>query len=131
MLYPLVANKIEQLDIDPLKAVEGYVWYNRAEGVYKCYINNEINIFITDLVFVNNIQPLINAAVSQHEYTVSFENSNKIIIKHNKGKINFSYTVFDDDEQCTLACSMKLIDENELHIDFMDPVTGRIYMYFE
>jgi len=131
MLLPFNANKIEQLVLDPEKIIDGYIWFNSTEKLFKTYINGVVNVFITDLAFVNDIQPLIDIAVAFHEYTITFTNVTRIIVKHNKGKKQNTYTIFDDIEHCILNCTITIIDDNEFHIDLVDHATGRIYMYFE
>lgn len=131
MVLPFNANKIEQLVVDPLRATEGYIWFNKTEQVYKTYLSGVINIFLTDLLFIESVVPYVDRAVATHQYSISFLNVKRIILKHNRGKTNCTYMVFDEEEQCTLNCSIVPIDENEIQIDFVDFVTGRIFMYFE
>lgn len=131
MTFPLNANKIEQLELDPVKKINGYVWYNTVEQVYKTYVEGELQVFITDKTFEQDIDAMVQLALIKHEFTVTFADAYKVIIKHNKGIMNFNYNVFDLEENCNLACSLEILNENEVSIDFIDPVTGYIFMYFE
>jgi len=124
MIYPLNANKIEKLQLDPIKKINGYIWFNTVEKVFKTYIDNKLQIFITD----KNIH---TALILQHEFNVSFTEAFKIIITHNKNTKIFTYKLFDTIENCSLSVSMNIINENVVSIDFVDPVTGYIFMYFE
>ncbi len=128
MIYPLNTNKIEKLDLDPIKKINGYIWFNTVEKVFKTYVDNKLEVFITD----KNLETEIHAALlSKHEFSISFTEAYKIIITHNKNTKIFSYNLFDTLENCSLSVSMNIINENEVSIDFIDPVTGYIFMYFE
>ena len=131
MIFPLNANKIEQLDLDPEKKVNGYIWFNRVEGVYKTWVDEDLHVFITDHSFVDTDGGLIQQAIDLHQFTVTFTDAYKVIIKHNKDSVFFNYNVFDTVENCGLPCSLEIIDENEVSVDFIDPVTGYIFLYFE
>lgn len=131
MIFPFGANKIEQLELDPEKIIEGFVWYNKVEKVYKTYIDGIAHVFVTDKAFEDLDNGIIAQALARHQFTVSFTDAYQVIIKHNKGKTNFNYNVYDAEENCNLACSVEIIDENEISVDFVDPVTGHIFMYFE
>jgi|LakMenEpi03Aug12_release.lakeMendotaPanAssembly.Ray.scaffolds.fasta_scaffold814786_2 hypothetical protein len=128
MIFPLNANKIEQLELDPEKVINGYIWYNTVEKVYKTWIDGVLNVFITDHT-VNSI--MVDKLLLPHQFTISFSNAHSVIIKHNKKTKNFNYNVYDTIDNCNLYCSLEIIDENEVNIDFVDPVTGHIFMYFE
>lgn len=135
MILPFNANKIEQLVLDPVdpsKKVDGYIWFNKTEHSFKTYIEGAIHVFLTDVSFTQDMQALIDIAVNalKNEYLVTFVNVTKIIIKHNKNNINFTYTVVDEIEKCTLPCALTIIDPNEFHIELVDHVTGKLYMYF-
>mgnify|MGYP004001413655 CR=1 FL=1 len=131
MIFPLNVNRVEQLDIDPVKKMNGYLWYNTVEKVYKSYVDDELQIFITDKSFAGDITGVLESAITNHEFSVGFTDTYKIIIKHNKGNTRFVYNLFDTEEQCNLHCSMEILNDNEVVIDFVDPVTGEIFMYFE
>ncbi len=131
MIFPLSANRIERLDVDPDKRIEGYIWYNNAEQVFKTWINNQLNVIMTNRTFEDDISDLLGEALTKREFTVAFTDAYKIVIKHNKNQRNFTYSVFDDIENCYLPCAVEIIDENEVNLEFLDPVTGHIYMYFE
>lgn len=131
MIYPLSANKFEKLDLDPVKKVEGYIWFNNVEKVYKTWINETLHVFITDKTFQEDIGGMVSAELASHEFTVSFTDAYKVIIKHNKTGTNFNFTVYDSVENCNIPCSMEVVNDNEVSVDFVDPVTGHIYMYFE
>lgn len=131
MIYPLSTNKFEKLDLDPVKKVEGYIWFNNVEKVYKTWVNETLHVFITDKTFQEDIGGMVSAELASHEFTVSFTDAYKVIIKHNKSGTNFNFTVYDSVENCNIPCSMEVVNDNEVSIDFVDPVTGHIYMYFE
>lgn len=135
MILPLNINRVEQLEIDPQKKIDGYIWYNNVEQVYKTYIDQEAHIFITNKKFEADITDLVNDALSKHQskhqFTITFSDVYKVIIKHNKNTKHFNYNVFDLEENCNLSCSLEIINENEVAVEFVDPVTGYIFMYFE
>ena len=135
MILPLNINRVEQLEIDPQKKIDGYIWYNNVEKVYKTYIDQEAHIFITNKKFeayiTDLVTDLVNNALSKHQFTITFSDVYKVIIKHNKNTKHFNYNVFDLEENCNLSCSLEIINENEVAVEFVDPVTGYIFMYFE
>lgn len=138
MILPLNINRVEQLEIDPQKKIDGYIWYNNVEQVYKTYIDQEAHIFITNKKFEADIKKfeaditdLVNNTLSKHQFTITFSDVYKVIIKHNKNTKHFNYNVFDLEENCNLSCSLEIINENEVAVEFVDPVTGYIFMYFE
>lgn len=135
MILPLNINRVEQLEIDPQKKIDGYIWYNNVEKVYKTYIDQEAHIFITNKKFEADITDLVNNALSKHQskhqFTITFSDVYKVIIKHNKNTKHFNYNVFDLEENCNLSCSLEIINENEVAVEFVDSVTGYIFMYFE
>lgn len=131
MIFPLNANRFERLDLDPVKKIDGYIWFNNVEKVYKTWVNDDLHVFITDKTFQEDIGGMVAAELAKHEFTVTFTDAYKVIIKHNKANTHFNYNVFDTVENCNLPCSMEIVSENEVSVDFIDPVTGYIYMYFE
>lgn len=131
MILPLNINRVEQLEIDPQKKIDGYIWYNNVEKVYKTYIDQEAHIFITNKKFEADITDLVNNVLSKHQFTITFSDVYKVIIKHNKNTKHFNYNVFDLEENCNLSCSLEIINENEVAVEFVDSVTGYIFMYFE
>ena len=131
MIFPLSANRIERLDVDPDKRIEGYIWYNNAEQVYKTWINNELNVIMTDKSFRDDISDLLGESLQKREFTVTFSDAYKVVIKHNKNQTHFTYSVYDSVEKCNLPCSIEIINDDEVNLEFIDPVTGHIYMYFE
>ena len=131
MVFPIEANKIERVDVDPEKRIDGYIWFNNSEKVFKTWINDELNVFITNMSFGDNISDLLGIALHQREFTVSFTDTYKVVIKHNKGHSRFTFSVYDSVEKCNLAAAVEVISDDEVILDFLDPVTGHIYMYFE
>ena len=131
MIFPLNANRIEKLDVDPDKRIEGYIWFNNAEKVYKTWINNELNVFMTNMTFSQDVTYLVADALIKKEFTVSFSDAYRVVIKHNKNQTNFTYSVYDSIEKCNLPASVEIISADEVNLEFVDPVTGYIYMYFE
>ena len=85
----------------------------------------------TNKKFEADITDLVNNALSKHQFTITFSDVYKVIIKHNKNTKHFNYNVFDLEENCNLSCSLEIINENEVAVEFVDPVTGYIFMYFE
>ena len=73
MILPLNINRVEQLEIDPQKKIDGYIWYNNVEQVYKTYIDQEAHIFITNKKFEADITDLVNNALSKHQFTITFK----------------------------------------------------------
>lgn len=130
MIYPLNANRIERLDIDPIKKVEGYIWYNNVEQVYKTYVDGNIQIFITDKMYETEIDKQVEESLERHEFKVSFTEAYKVIIKHNKNNLYFNYNIYDTEENCNLYSTLEVLNENEISVEFVDPVTGYIFMYF-
>lgn len=131
MIFPMNANRIERLDVDPDRRIDGYIWYNNVDRVYKTWINNELHVFMTNLTFSEDMSALVAEALIAKEFTVTFSDAYRIVIKHNKNQTNFTYSVFDTVEKCSLPAALEIIDENEVFLEFVDPVTGYIYMYFE
>jgi hypothetical protein len=131
MIFPLNANKIESLDLDPIKKIEGYIWYNNVEKAYKTWINNELSIFITAKTFKDDIGKFLDEELFKHEFIVSMSDVYKVNIKHNKNNNNFNYTIFDSLENCAVNASAQIISDNEVSFEFVDPLTGHIYMYFQ
>jgi DNA-dependent RNA polymerase auxiliary subunit epsilon len=131
MVYPFVANKIEQLELDPVKKIDGYVWYNTVEKVYKTWVGDDLQIFITDAIFANNVDELVQQSLDERQFTVGFENAYSINVKHNRGTEHFVYSLFDSVEKTQLNVQMEILNENEVKIEFVDPVTGNLFMYFQ
>lgn len=131
MVYPFVANKVEQLELDPVKKIDGYIWYNTVEKVYKTWIGDTIHIFLTDFNFGQNINDLIQDKLDIKQFTVSFKEVYSLVIKHNKNSHFFNYTILDTNENTQIHSSLEIINDNEVKVDFVDPVTGHIFMYFQ
>jgi len=131
MKYPFNMNMVEQLELDPVKPINGYVWFNKVEKVYKTWIDGTIQVFLTDAIIGDNIDTHIKDTLTSHQIIITFTNSQSVIIKHNKGTRNFIYNVFDDDLNINLPVSIEIFDDNEVRLDFVDPVTGHIFMQFQ
>ena len=131
MVYPFVTNKIEQLDFDPDKKINGYVWYNTVEKVYKTWVDENLEIFITDKILSNNMDELIEEKLDKRQFSIGFENVYSIIVKHNKNTKNFVYSVFDSIDNNQLNVQMEILNENEVKVDFVDPVSGSLFMNFQ
>ena len=127
MIYPFETNKIEQLDFDPDKKINGYIWYNTVEKVYKTWVDGKLEIFITDKNLSVNIDNLIN----DKQFTIGFEDAYSIYIKHNKNSKNFVYSIFDSNTNNQLNVQMEILNENEVRVDFVDPVSGSLFMKFQ
>lgn len=131
MIFPLNSNTVEQVDIDPEKKINGYVWFNRVEKVYKTWIDGKLNVFLMDKNLSDVVGINIETVLQTRQFVITFNEVMSVVIKHDKKTKNFNYTVFDDVENCNLNSMLKIIDENEVVLDFVDPVTGRIFMYFD
>lgn len=135
MIFPIQSNKIEQFDIDPTYKEEGYIWYNKTEKVYKTWINETISIFIMGSNNIVDINDLIITTVDDYiessKFKISFEDIKTLNIVHNKGTKFFNYNIFDSEENTSLPSSISIIDENSIKVEFVDTVTGYIFMYFD
>ena len=133
MVYPFNTNKIEKLALDPIKQIDGIVWFNTSEQVYKSYVNGELNIFITDKTLEDEIQTVVDAAFlarGNNKFILSFTDTTSLIVKHNKESVNFTYQLFDSETNTTVMATMEIIDENEIKIDFIDSFSGRLFLQF-
>lgn len=131
MIHPLQTNTVEQVDIDPDKKLNGYIWFNRVEKVYKTWVDGVLNVFLTNENLKTEVSTELSKIVKERQFTISFSEVLQVIIKHDKNTYNFNYTVFDDKENVSLPCSIEFINANEIQLEFVDPVTGRIFLYFE
>lgn len=131
MIHPFTTNKIEQLELDPIKRINGLIWYNTVEKVYKTYIEDKLQIFITDNILFDNIGSNIGEELAKKEFTVSFDSVYSVIVKHNKDSEFFNYTIYDAVEKTTLHTSVEILNTNEIRFDFVEAVTGHLYMYFQ
>jgi len=130
MLYPLNSNTIEQLEIDPDKKINGYIWFNKVEKVYKTWVDGKLHVFLTDNSLEFSVGAEIESILNHHQFTVSFSKVFELIIKHDKQTTNFNYNVYDDIEKCNLPCGVEILNENEIKIEFVEAVTGYIFMQF-
>ena len=130
MVYPFNTNMIEQLSIDPVKKVNGMVWFNTTDKVYKSYIDADLHVLLTDKSFVTQVDVLVAQSFANTQFTINFISASSIIVKHNKNSINFNYTLMDTEFNETINASISIIDENEVKIDLVDPITGSLFMYF-
>jgi len=131
MIYPFNINTVEQLDLDPTKQINGYIWYNTVEKVYKSWNDGILQVFLTDLSFQDNITDYVESSLKNHTFKFTFDSTYAIIIRHNKNTHFFNYNVFDTELNSGIQASMSIIDENEVKLEFIDPVTGYLFMYFE
>lgn len=131
MVYPFVANKVEQLELDPTKKIDGYVWYNTVEKVYKTWVGDDIQIFITDFSFANNVDEMVQSTLDSKQFVVSFEEAYSVTIKHNKSSYHFVYSLFDSVTNEQIHTQMEILNDNEVKIDFIDPVSAKMYMLFQ
>lgn len=130
MVYPFNTNMIEQLAIDPIKKVNGMVWFNTTDKVYKAAIDDEFHVLLTDKSFVTQVDALVAGAFTNTQFTIDFDSASVIIVKHNKNSVHFNYNMVDTNTNETINTSLEIIDENEVRIDLVDPVTGSLFMYF-
>jgi len=131
MVFPFNTNKIEQLELDPTKQINGYVWFNTVEKVYKTWVDGQLQIFLTAATFGNDLPDLVKNTLEAHQFTISFTDAYSINVKHNRNSIFFNYNIFDTELNSNLAAHLEIIDENEVKVDFVDPVTGYLFMYFQ
>ena len=131
MVFPFNANKVEQLELDPTKQINGYIWFNTVEKVYKTWVDGQLQIFLTDAAFDSNISELVDDALERHQFTITFADAYSVIVKHNKNSTFFNYNLFDTELNSNLSASLEIIDNNEVKLDFIDPVTGYLFMYFQ
>jgi hypothetical protein len=131
MKYPFNINSVEKVNIDPTNIQDGVVWYNITEQVYKCWSNNKIDIFLTESMLDSNLDTYVYNAISSHTFKFTFSSVYTINIRHNMDTISFNYTIYDKELNTTLQSSVEIIDSNEIKIDFVDEVTGDIFIYFE
>lgn len=131
MIHPFTTNKIEQLELDPSKKINGLMWYNTVEKVYKTYIDDNLQIFITDTILFDNMGSNIGEELAKKEFTVTFDAVFSVVVKHNKQSTFFNYNIYDSIEKTTLATSVEILNENEIRFDFVEAVTGHVFMYFQ
>lgn len=131
MMYPFVSNKIEQLEIDPIKKVDGYIWYNNVEKVYKTWVGDDIHIFITNVIFSDNIEEIVNDKLNNKQFSISFDSVYSINVKHNMDSSKFVYSIFDTVEKTQLNVQMEIVNDNEIKVEFIDPVSGILFMNFQ
>ena len=127
MVYPFNTNLVEKLTLDPIKQIDGAVWFNTTEQVYKTFINGELNIFVTDKTLEDT---LINALRDINNFTLTFTDATSLVVKHNRGTIDFTYQLFDSETNTIVMAALEIIDENEIKIDFIDSFSGRLFLQF-
>lgn len=130
MVYPFNTNMIEKLAIDPTKKIDGCIWFNTTDNVYKAYIDGTLHIFLTDKSFVTQVEELVELAFQKNQFVIDFEAASSIIVKHNKNSKHFNYQLTDAETSSTIMASLDIVDENEVRIDFVDPITGSLFMHF-
>ena len=134
IFFRLIAVIIILGTIVYLNKNEIYTFFNIKNSTIisnKTSLDSTSNNYKDDLYFKADITDLVNNALSKHQFTITFSDVYKVIIKHNKNTKHFNYNVFDLEENCNLSCSLEIINENEVAVEFVDPVTGYIFMYFE
>jgi hypothetical protein len=130
MVYPFNTNKIEQLSIDPVKMIDGCIWFNTTDLVYKAYIDNTLHVFMTDKSFSADLETMVEEAIKSKHFVIEFTDANSIIIAHNKDSHHFNYQLLDTINNTTILTSIEIIDENTVKIDLVDSITGSLYMHF-
>ena len=131
MMLPFSANKIEQLDTDPVKKINGYVWFNTVEKVFKTWIDDELHVFITsDITNVRNIDEIVYEIINKKQFYINFENTYSITIQHNRNSKHFIYSIFDSNNNTQINAQMEILNENEVRVEFVDPISGNLFMYF-
>lgn len=130
MVYPFNTNMIEKLAIDPTKMIDGAIWFNTTDLVYKAFIDNVLHIFMTDKSFSTELDTLVDDAFENKHFIINFTEADSVVIKHNKNTRFFNYQIIDTDNNTTVITSIEIIDENEVRIDLVDPINGSLFMHF-
>ena len=125
---PFDVSKIESVSEDPIKTPDGHIWYNTTEGVYKGKAAGAIEVFLTS----SNLYDLVfNADREARTFNISFNEILTLYVRHNRATTKFVYSIYDSELGQTIPATASILDENELKIDFVDPVTGNIFIAFE
>ena len=90
-----------------------------------------MQIFIINAIFADNVDSMVQESLNQKQFTVGFDDAYSVTIKHNKGSNHFVYSIFDTVENTQLNAQLEIISENEVKVDFIDPMSGNIFMYFQ
>lgn len=130
MVYPFNTNTIEQLSLDPKKKINGMIWFNTTDKVYKAYIDETLHVFLTDNSFITQIDELVNLVFKNNQFAIDFDTASTVIVKHNKGSRFFNYQLTEAETADTILTSLSIVDENEVRIDFVDPISGTLFMHF-
>lgn len=130
MVYPFNTNMIEKLALDPIKMIDGCVWFNTTDLVYKAYIDETLHIFMTDKSFITELDTLVEEAFETKQFVIDFIDADSLVISHNKNTRFFNYQLIDTTTNTTILTSIEIIDENEVRIDLVDSVTGTLFMHF-
>jgi len=130
MVYPFNTNMIEKLALDPIKMIDGCVWFNTTDLVYKAYIDETLHIFMTDKSFITELDTLVEEAFETKQFVIDFIDADSLVISHNKNTRFFNYQLIDTTSNTTILTSIEIIDENEVRIDLVDSVTGTLFMHF-
>ncbi len=130
MTYPFNTNMIEQLAIDPIKQINGMIWFNTTDKVYKAYIDETLHIFLTDKSFITQVEALVDQAFKNNQFAIDFTEATSVIVKHNKGSRYFNYQLTESETSATILTSLVIVDDNEVRIDFIDPISGTLFMHF-
>ena len=130
MVYPFNTNMIEQLALDPIKMINGCVWFNTTDLVYKAYIDDTLHIFMTDKSFIAELDTLVEEAFENKQFVIEFIEADSLVISHNKDTRFFNYQLIDTETNTTVLTSIEIIDENQVRIDLVDSVTGTLFMHF-
>jgi hypothetical protein len=121
---------IEQLAIDPTKMSNGLIWFNTTDRVYKAFIDEELHVFLTDKSFVTQVDELVDQSFKNSQFVVNFIDASSIIIKHNKNSRFFNYQLVSTDTDSTILTTLQIIDDNEVRLDLVDPLSGSLFMHF-
>jgi len=121
---------IEQLALDPIKMINGCVWFNTTDLVYKAYIDDTLHIFMTDKSFIAELDTLVEEAFENKQFVIEFIEADSLVISHNKDTRFFNYQLIDTETNTTVLTSIEIIDENQVRIDLVDSVTGTLFMHF-
>ena len=130
MVYPFNTNMIEKLAIDPTKMIDGCVWFNTTDLVYKAYIDNVLHVFMTDKSFTDELETLVDDAFESKQFVIEFTDADSLVITHNKNSRYFNYQLLDTETNTTVITSLEIINENEVRIDLVDSLTGSLFMHF-
>ena len=130
MVYPFNTNTIEKLVSDPIKMIDGCVWFNTTDLTYKAYIDGTLHVFLTDKSFATDVEHIVVEALNDKYFVVEFTEADSLIVTHNKNTRFFNYQLIDTISNTTIITSLEIVNENEVRIDLVDSISGTLFMHF-